>query len=122
ASKNGCLGETVPVGENRSTNAFMFSLWNKDNLPAFKSSILEVNKATFSGASYGAVFGSGTISSGIDLFITRHPPTQNCYANLGHAYKLPEGYKKGTDKAGALLAGSSGFTPSEIEVFYQVKN
>ena len=103
----------------------MFSLRNKDNLPAFKSSILEVNKATSptcSCASYGAVFGGGVKATGVDLFISVHPPTEKCYANLGHAYKLPEGYEKGTDKAGALLAGSSGFTPSEIEVFYQVKN
>jgi hypothetical protein len=83
---------------------------------------LEVNEATCSSASYGAVFGSGAIATGIDLFISGYPPTKKCYANLGHAYKLPEGYEKGTAKAGALLVGRSGFTPSEIEVFYQVKN
>jgi hypothetical protein len=100
----------------------MFSLRNKDNLPAFKSSILEVNKATFSSANYGAVFGSGGITTSVDLYISKHPPTEKCYANLGHAYKLPGGYENGTAKAGALLVGSSGFTPSEIEVFCQVKN
>jgi hypothetical protein len=107
---------------NGSKNAFVFSLRNKDNLPAFKSSILEVNEATCSSTSCGAVFGSGAITTGVDLFISKHPPTEKCYANLGQAYKLPEGYEKGTDKAGALLAGSIAFTPSEIEVFYQVKN
>ena len=100
----------------------MFSLKNKDNLMPFTSPILKVDAATVSSKYYGAVFGNGTISSHIDLFISGHPPTQKCYANLGNAYELPHGYQKGTAKAGALLAGSSAFTPSEIEVFYLFQN
>ena len=100
----------------------MFSLKNKDNLMPFKSSILKADEATVSNRNYGAIFGNGTISSGIDLLISGHPPTQKCYANLGNAYELPHGYQKSTAKAGALLAGSSAFTPSEIEVFYLLQN
>jgi hypothetical protein len=95
----------------------MFSLKNKDSLPSFKSSILNFEDATKSIGICGAVFGSGAIDSGVDLFIANYPPTQKCYSNLGNAYKLPDGYVKGSDKASCLLAGSSEFIPSEIEVF-----
>ena len=100
----------------------MFSLKNKDNLQPFKSLILNVNRAAVSSTSFGALFGEGSILSGLDLFIPDDPRISQCYADLGNSYKLPEGYIKGTDKARSLLAGSFRFSPSEIEVFYQVKN
>ena len=100
----------------------MFSLKNKDNLQPFKLPIVQVDTATISNPSYGALFGAGSTYSGIDLFISGHPPSSKCYADLGNSYKLPEGYMKGTDEARNLLAGSFWFLPSEIEVFYQVKN
>ena len=113
----------IPLGEaKRSENAFLFLLRNKDRLPPFKSSILNVEKAAVANKKHGAIFGTGTNVSGADLFISSHPPTQACYSDLGHAYKLPDGYEKETDKARCLLAGSFGFTPSEIEVFCQKKN
>ena len=105
-----------------SENAFMFSLKNKDNLPPFKSPILRKETATVANKEYGAIFGNGGISTGIDLFISGHPPTSKCYANLGNSYKLPDGYVEGTDRATSLLAGRPDFTPSEIEVFCQVNN
>jgi hypothetical protein len=95
----------------------MFSLKNKDSLPPFKSLVLKADKATCDSDVYGAVFGNGAISSGVDLFISGHPPTDLCYSNLGNSYKLPRGYVKSSDEARCLLAGSSKFTPSEIEVF-----
>ena len=100
----------------------MFSLKNKDNLRPFKSLILNVNSAAISNPLYGALFGNGTVDSGLDLFIPGDPTSSKCYADLGNSYKLPEGYMKGTDEARNLLAGSFWFSPSEIEVFYQVKN
>lgn len=100
----------------------MFSLKNKDNLQPFKSPVVRFDTATISNSSLGAVFGTGTTDSGIDLFISGHPPTSQCYADLGNTYMLPEGYIKHTDKARSLLAGSFKFSPGEIEVFYQVKN
>ena len=100
----------------------MFSLKNKDNLQPFKSLILNVNTArAVSNPFYGALFGSGSTDFGLDLFISNHPPTSQCYADLGNSYQLPEGYIKSTDKARSLLAGSFRFSPSEIEDFYQVK-
>ena len=107
---------------NESENAFMFSLQNKDSLPPFKSSILKVEEAAVAEAVYGAIFGYGSATSGIDLFISGHPPTHECHSDLGRAYKLPDGYQKGTNKARSLLAGSFNFTPSEIEVFCQKKS
>jgi hypothetical protein len=104
---------------NRSKEAFIFSLKNKDGLPPFKSSVLKVEQAAVSNICYGAVF--GVFSGPPDLYITGHPPTTKCSTDFGQGYKLPDGYEKGTDKAKSLLAGSYRFTPSEIEVFYQVK-
>ena len=98
----------------------MFSLRNKDDLPPFKSSVLKAAYATVANQTFGAVF--GTFHDNPDLVITNHPPTEKCYTNFGKAYKLPDGYEMGTDKARSLLGGSYHFTPSEIEVFYQVKN
>ena len=100
----------------------MFSLKNKDNLQPFKSHFLNVGAAAVSNPLYGALFGSGSTGSGHDLFISANPRISQCYADLGHAYKLPAGYIKSTDKARSLLAGTFKFSPSEIEVFYQVKN
>ena len=108
------------IGCFKSKNAFMFSLKNKDNLQPFKSPILYADNATVSHPGFGPLFGIGSISSGHDLFIPEHPPSSKCYADLGNKYKLPEGYVKGTEKARSLLAGSFMFSPSEIEVFYQV--
>ena len=110
------------TGSLKSKNAFMFSLRNKDNLQPFKSPILHANAATVSSHGFGPLFGSGTTAYGLDLYISGHPPSSKCYADLGNKYKLPEGYVKDTEKARSLLAGSFMFSPSEIEVFYQVKN
>ena len=100
----------------------MFSLKNNDDLPPFKSSILEGKTAICAGFCFGAVFGNGIVATDVDVFISKHPPTEKCYANLGHTYELPDGYETGSAKAGALLAGNSKFTPSEIEVFYPLKD
>ena len=115
----------IPLGKGirkKSESAFIFSLQNKDSLPPFKSSILKVEEAAVANRNHGALFGTGTVSTDYDLFITGHPPTQQCYSDLGNAYKLPDGYEEGTDKARCLLAGSFKFTPNEIEVFCQKKN
>ena len=99
----------------------MLSLQNKDNLPPFKASVVVGRQATTNNRDLGPLFGTGNYAYGHDLFISKHPPTMKCYSDFGHAYKLPDGYVKGTGKARCLLAGSFNFTPSEIEVFYQVK-
>ena len=106
----------------RSKNAFMFSLKNKDNLPPFRSSVLDWERAGKCNEGLGPLFGRGGYTEGHDLFISRHPSTENCYSDFGREYKLPDGYVKGTEKARRLLAGKFYFTPSEIEVFYQTKN
>jgi hypothetical protein len=108
--------------KNASKNAFMFSLKNKDSLPPFKSSILMAENATVTNKDYGPLFGTGSVQSGHDLFISANPVLQNCYCDLGNAYKLPDGYVKGSEKARCLLAGRFYFTPSEIEVFCHKKN
>ena len=99
----------------------MFSLKNSDNLPPFKASVLEWQEASTKNGDLGPLFGKGGYDDGHDLFISEHPPIKKCYSDFGQRYKLPDGYVKGTEKARCLLAGCFNFTPSEIEVFYQVK-
>ena len=95
----------------------MFSLKNKDSLPPFRSFVLEEVRCATCNEGLGPLFGKGNYAEGHDLFMSKHPPTEPCYSDLGNAYNLPDGYVKGTVKARCLLAGSFNFTPSEIEVF-----
>jgi hypothetical protein len=78
-----------------------------------------VEQANVGNQNFGAIF--GVFLSTPDIVISSHPPTKKCSTNFGLIYKLPDGYIKDTGKARNLLAGSYEFTPSEIEVFYQVK-
>ena len=98
----------------RSDCSFLFSLRNKDNLLPFKCLIKDERKgdAICWFARWGACFGGG------DFFISNAANTnQLSYSHLGDTYQPPPGYEYDTPQTKALLAGSEGFTPSEIEVF-----
>ena len=98
-----------------STDAFLFSLKNRDNQP-YKMTVYQNSwYAMYSKYYYGPTFGSGH-----DLRIR-----DNCnrntysYSNLGSTYRLPAGYTYRTAQAKSLLAGSSNFKVDEYEVFFQ---
>jgi hypothetical protein len=106
------LGST---GYRRSSNAFIFSFVNKDNLPPFKSPVYRYKGyALYTSAGFGPTFGRGH-----DIYIVNNANTNiDSYANLGITYRLPSGYSTRSTKARNLLAGSYRFTPNEVETFY----
>ena len=103
------------TGYKKSTNSFIFSLRNKDNLKPFQSPVYRNSgNAIYQNPGYGPTFGAGH-----DLYVKDNAfTTTGSYSNLGHTYKPPTDYVYGSTKAKALLAGNYNFIPTEIEVFY----
>ena len=99
-----------------STASFLFSLRNPSNLAPFKCPIINGKNgyAIYCGPFQGASFGRGH-----DLYINSNANTnQSSCSNLGNTYQPPPGYQSGTQQTKSLLAGSTNFQPTEIEVFY----
>ena len=106
------LSDNVHV---HSTEAFLFSLKNRDNQPYQMTIDRYPDKAIYHASSYGPTFGGGN-----DLYIADNcDKNTNSRSNLGFIYKPPAGYIPGTPKAWSLLAGSYNFKVDEYEVFYQ---
>lgn len=105
-------------GYKESTNSFLFSLRNNDDLSPFKAPIFQHYKnATWHNPNYGPSFGYGFI--GCDLYLSNNPHiSSQSYTNFGYIYKPPEGYAYKEDKTYALLAGDYYFRPTEMEVFF----
>ena len=97
-----------------SWNCFLFSLKNKDDLPAFKAVVYRHSELAICASD---VFGP-TFGGGLDLYIANNVHVSSSYANLGSTYKPPNGYTYYTPKCKALLAGTEYFTPTEVEVYY----
>jgi len=94
------------------SNAFLFSLINKDNKPCkIKIDANEHQYAIYCGPQYGPVFGGGN-----DIDIVSNANTKDCSSRLGHTYKHPQ-YAFGSNKARTFLAGFLGFQLIEIEVY-----
>ena len=89
-------------------DAFIFSLVNKDNMPA-KLKVNDPNSAIFCRSSYGPEFGS-------DISIAdKSNANKYSFSRLGWSYQLPFGYS--IIQARDFLAGSRFFQVSDIEVF-----
>jgi hypothetical protein len=94
------------------SNAFLFSLTNKDDEPC-KMNICakEIECAIYGGPEYGPSFGYG------DICFLRNPNSEkSSYSKLGTSYNHPR-YSKRTNKIRCFLAGSHKFQLSEIEVY-----
>jgi hypothetical protein len=106
------LGST---GYKSSSNAFIFSFVNKDNLAPFKSPVYRYNGyALYTNPGYGPTFGGGH-----DIYISNNANANTySYTNLGHTYQTPSGYSYRSTKARNLLAGTRNFIPNEVETFY----
>ena len=97
-------------GYSYTSNAFIFSLRNKEGLGPFKSMVTNPSRAIRQGSSYGPTFGGG-----YDIHIdTKANVNTNSYTYLGHSYSVPSGVQ---DRR-TILAGTFSFTPDEVEVFY----
>ena len=103
-----------PSSESRggysSSNAFIFSLRNKEGLDPFKSVITITQFGIYKISDYGPTFGGGH-----DIHIADNANSNTgSYTNFGHSYSVPSGVKVRR----TILAGTYKFTPDEVEVFY----
>lgn len=98
-------------GWSFTSNAFIFSLINKEGLAPFKSMVKRPSNAIYRGSSYGPLFGSGN-----DIRIADNANSNtNSYTSFGDSYSVPSGVK---DRF-TILAGTQKFSPDEVEVFYR---
>ena len=101
-SGSSCYGST--------SNAFIFSLRNKEGLAPFKSMVTKPSYAICSSSSYGPTFGGGH-----DIRIADNANSNtDSKTFFGSSYSVPSGVH---DKR-TILAGTYRFRPDEVEVFY----
>ena len=100
-------------GSGSTSNAFIFSLRNKEGLGPFKSLVKISSYAIYKHSSYGPTFGGGW-----DIYIANNANsnTKSYALNFGSYYSVPSGVQ---DKR-TILAGTRYFTPDEVEVLYLV--
>ncbi len=99
-------------GYSYTSNAFIFSLRNKEGLAPFKSMVTRPSYAIFRNSGYGPTFGGG-----YDIRISDSANTNtNSYTDFGqnNYYSVPSGVQSKY----TILAGTRNFTPDEVEVFY----
>ena len=99
-------------GYSSTSNAFIFSLINKEGLAPFKSMVKEPSYAIIRDSSYGPTFGRGC-----DILITNNANSNTDHMSrtyFGRSYSVPSGVKN----KHTILAGTYLFTPDEVEVFY----
>jgi len=95
-----------------TSNAFIFSLRNKEGLGPFKSMVMSPGYAIYRGSSYGPTFGAGW-----DIYIANNSNSNNnSQTFFGQTYTLPSGVQDRFN----ILAGTHTFTPDEVEVFYLI--
>ena len=95
----------------------MFSLRNKENLPHFKAPLRNENSAMAIVACHSCGPSFGGLPSDLDISDNAASNT-NSYTYFNFNYEAPPG----VSDAQTILAGTNYFTPSEVEVFYFVKN
>jgi len=105
-----------------ASKAFLFSLYNKDGYnPVKLTQYQRKTKAIYSCSTYGPTFGYGG-GHLHDIYIsdnlTINQPT-NSYTRCGSTYSVPSGYSAGDC---GFFTGALYFTPSDIEVFYEIGN
>ena len=100
------------LGYGSISNAFIFSLRNKEGLGPFKSMVKNSSRAVYLYSGYGPTFGAGW-----DIHITNYAIyNTDSYTRFGYSYSVPSGVQ---DRR-TILAGTFKFTPDEVEVFYLV--
>jgi hypothetical protein len=108
-----CWESCHPAQWKFDSNAFLFSLTNKENEPCKMK--IKSNKhqyAIYCNLDYGPTFGGGG-----DIEIASNSnANKESFTFLGWAYKHPK-YVAGTNKAESFLAGEFNFQLSEIEVY-----
>ena len=98
-------------GWTRSNVPFLFSLRNNENIAPFIAIVKrgQHNNAIYCHPRYGPTFGGGH-----DIHIADNANyNQQSYSNFENSYQCPPGVRDDE----TLLAGSSNFTPTEMEIF-----
>ena len=104
-----CLTESNG-GWASTSNAFIFSLSNKEGLAPFKSLVTEPSKAIYRKSAYGPTFGKGN-----DIKIANNAGSNtHSHTHFGDSYSVPSGVQD----PHTILAGTQTFTPDDWEVFY----
>ena len=97
-------------GYHTTDKAFIFSLKNKEGLAPLKSMVNHDSQAIYMEISRGPTFGGGH-----DICIANNAGhNAHSYTNFGHSFLAPSEVKE----KDTVLAGTSHFTPDEVEVFY----
>jgi len=97
-----------------ASKAFLFSLYNKDGYnPVKLSQYQRKTEAIYSCSTYGPTFGYGS-GHVHDIYISENP-----YTRCGSTFSVPPGYSAGNC---GFFTGALYFTPSDIEVFYEIGN
>ena len=101
--------------------AFLFSLYNNNGYnPVKLTQYQNHQEAMYHCSSYGPTFGYGA-GHAHDTYISDNPTinqSTNSYTRCGSTYSVPPGYSAG-DRCG-FFTGALHFTPSDIEVFYEI--
>jgi len=95
-----------------TSNAFIFSLRNKEGLGPFKSMVADPSRAVYRYSGYGPTFGRG-----FDIYIANNANSNTrSHSDFGEysVYSVPSEVQDHH----TILAGSRNFTPDEVEVFY----
>ena len=99
-----------------ASKAFVFSLYNVKGYNPVKLIQYQYQQdAMHRCSSYGPIFGAGH-----DIIIYDDAVNnQYSYTRCGGTYSNPTGYSAGDCK---FFTGASNFTPSDIEVFFEITN
>ncbi|XP_022792169.1 uncharacterized protein LOC111331337 isoform X1 [Stylophora pistillata] len=98
-------------GYSHSSNAFIFSLINKEGLPPFNSMVKCPIDAIYRLSTYGPTFGGG---NSIHISNNANSNTKSYTDFHTSYYHIPDGVQNWK----TILAGSYRFSPDEVEVFY----
>ena len=103
-----------PCEYSTASKAFIFSLYNNNGYnPVKLTQYRNQQNAMYGCFNSGPRFGHGIYISDNAL------SNQYSYTRCGYAYSVPSGYSTGDCR---FFTGSSHFTPTDIEVFYEIVN
>ena len=111
----------APCDYSTASKAFIFSLYNsKGYNPVNLTQYQNQEKAMYGCSSYGPTFGFD--SGGQDIYISDNAlSNQNSSTRCGSTYSVPPEYSAGDCRFFVGPAGDK-FTPTDIEVFYEIGN
>ena len=96
-----------------ASKAFLFSLYNNDGYnPVKLTQYQNQHLAMYHCSSYGPTFGNHDIKISDNAL-----SNSNSHTRCGYTYSVPSGYSTGNC---GFFTGGNGFTPTDIEVFYEI--